>query len=140
MNTTEIISLIGLIGFGGLLNSILNMFIDGKKRKTESKHDFKQTRYKAIILQCFTLIYWERENPKLLIHRPDLKTKNILYDEIYTEWINMTLYASDKVINSMKTFLEDSNQKNFNNMILCMRKDLYGIRTKLNNEDLTIIK
>ena len=138
MSVTEIISVVGLIGIGGLLKSILDFFIDSRKRKSDTKHEFKQTRYKAIILQCYSLIYYDKEKSRLIIHRPDLKTKDDLYDEIYTEWINMTLYASDIVINSMKAFLEKPSQETFNSMILSMRKDLYSIRTKLKGINLVI--
>ena len=138
MSVNDIISVIGLVGIGGLLKSTLDFFIDNRKRKSETKHEFKQTRYKAIILQCYSLIYYDKEKNNLLNHRPDLKTKDDLYNEIYTEWINMTLYASDKVITSMKKFLEHPIQETFNMLILEMRKDLYSIRTRLKCDNLII--
>lgn len=136
METTEIISAIGLIGIGGLLKSLLDYLIGNRKRKADTQHDFKQPRYKAIILQCYILIFYDREKDRLQSHRPDLRTKEDLCDEIYTEWVNMTLYASDKVIFSMRQFIQQPNQKTFNLLILSMRKDLYGIRTKLKPDDL----
>jgi hypothetical protein len=138
MTSTDIISVIGLIGLGGLLKSILDFFIENKRIKSDAKHDFKQTRYKAIILQCFSLINFAKEKDKLLIHRPDLKTQEILFDEIFVEWTNMTLYASDKVIQAMRNFLKNPNQDLFNNLILAMRRDLYGIRTSLKSTDLIL--
>lgn len=52
----------------------------------------------------------------------------------------MSLFASDKVILAMKLFLENQNNNSLNNLALSMRKDLYGIRTKLRNVSLEIVK
>jgi hypothetical protein len=38
----------------------------------------------------------------------------------------------------MKSFLLSKNQNSFNTLILTMRKDLYGIRTKLNESNFDI--
>jgi hypothetical protein len=138
MGVTEIISALGLIGLGGLIKSIFDYFIENKKRKSETKHDIKQTRYQAIILLCYSLIYFEKEKNKLSKFRPDINTKEELYNEIAAEWMNMTLYASDDVIISLKLFLQNPKQNTFNIFTLNMRKDLYGIRTKLKSDDLII--
>ena len=136
----DIVSVIGLIGIGGLLKSVFDFLIENQNRKSQSKHEFKQTRYKTIILLCFTFLYYDREKPNLLIHRPDLKSKDDLYNEMFAEWNNMTLYASDKVIYAFREYLKKSNQEMYNKLIICMRKDLYGIRTKLKSNDLIISK
>ncbi|WKN42097.1 hypothetical protein [Tunicatimonas pelagia] len=138
MEIAEIIKAIGLIGIGGLLKSLLDYLIGVKKQKAETQHDFKQPRYKAIILQCYIFIFYDKERDRLQLSRPDLKTKEDLYDEIYVEWVNMTLYASDKVVFAMKCFVQKPNQKTFNSLILSMRKDLYGIRTKIRTDDLLL--
>ena len=74
----------------------------------------------------------------LIIQRPDIKSREALYNELKAEWTNMVLYASDKVILSMKRFLESSGKTTFNEMVLAMRKDLYGIRTRLKMENLNL--
>ena len=134
----EIISAIGLVGLGGLLKSFFDFFIDSKKVKSETNHQFKETRYKAIIILSYALVGYDTEKNRIFALRPDIRTREDLFDEVYLEWVNMTLYASDKVILKMKYFLEDVNQNNFNETILAMRKDLYGIRTKLQKENLNI--
>ena len=48
------------------------------------------------------------------------------------------LYASDKVISALREYLKNSNQEYYNRLIISMRKDLYGIRTKVKSEDLII--
>ena len=103
------------------------------------KHEFKETRYKAIILLCYAYVNFEKEGTKIIIQRPDIDSRDRLYNELNTEWINMTLYASDKVLLSMKKFLESKEQTDFNKLILAMRKDLYGIKTDLKIEHLKLL-
>lgn len=138
MTVQEIISAIGLIGLGGLLKSWLDFFVSDRKRKSETKQQFKETRFKAIILLIHALVNYNTEKGKLLILRPDIKSEAELFNEIYTEWINMTLYASDKVIFTMKNFLKTPSKKSFNEAILAMRKDLYGIKTNIRPDDLLL--
>ena len=131
MTTQEIISAIGLIGLGGLLKGLLDFFIADRKRKSETKHQFKETRYKAIILLCYTYVNFEREGTTIIVQRPDIDSKDRLFNELNAEWINMTLYASDKVLLAMKNFLKSGEESEFNELIIAMRKDLYGIKTKM---------
>ena len=138
MSTTEIISLIGLVGIGGLLKSLLDLFIGKRRTKSEKKQEFKETRYKAIILLSHALIYYEREKRPLAIHRPDIKSREELLDELKMEWMNMSLYASDKVILAMKRFVETEDKTTSHQLIRAMRKDLYGIRTKLKMHNLNL--
>lgn len=138
MTTQEIISAIGLIGFGGLLKGLLDFFIADRKRKSETKHQFKETRYKAIILLCYTYVNFEREGTTIIVQRPDIDSKERLFNELNAEWINMTLYASDKVLLSMKSFLESGKESEFNELIISMRKDLYGIKTNISIRNLKL--
>lgn len=131
MTTQEIISAIGLIGLGGLLKGLLDFFIADRKRKSETKHQFKETRYKAIIMLCYTYVNFEREGTTIVNHRPDINSKERLFNELNAEWINMTLYASDKVLLAMKNFLKSGKESEFNELILAMRRDLYGIKTRI---------
>lgn len=136
MATSEIIEALGLIGIGGIIVKFLDFFVERKKRKFHTKHEFKETRYKAIILLCYSYLNFENEGAKIIKIRPDISTEELLNQELNVEFMNMTLYASDKVIISMKKFIESKNRPHFNNLILTMRRDLYGIKSKLKVEDL----
>jgi len=138
MTITEIISAIGLIGLGGLLKSIFDFAITNRKRKAENKDQLKETRYKAIMLLSYSFINYQKEAKKLLLKRPNILTKQELFNALHAEWINMTLFASDKVILAMKEFLENKNLSSFNKLTIAMRKDLYGISTRIKIENLLL--
>ncbi len=131
MTTEEILTAIGLIGLGGLLKSGFDFFISTRKQKQEAKQTFKELRYKAIILFCYALVNYDKEKMMLVINRPDIDSIERLKNEIQTEFVNMSLFASDNVIVKMRAFLNHQNSQTLNSLIIAMRKDLYGIKTSL---------
>jgi hypothetical protein len=138
MTTKEITEVVGLIGIGGLLKSIIDFFINNRKLRADTRHQFKEIRYKAILVLLYALMYYDKEQDQLKKHRPDIKTKDDLINEIRAEWTNMILFASDKVITTTQNFILEPNMANFNKTLLAMRKSLYGLRTKLKFRDLKI--
>jgi hypothetical protein len=135
MTTDQVLTVIGFIGIGGLLKSLIDYAVELFKTKADSKHTLKETRYKAIILLCYTYAHYDNDGRNLIDHRPKLTTLEKLYDELKVEWSNMALYGSDSVILKMKDFLEKKNEASYTDLIIVMRKDLYGIKTKLKSED-----
>lgn len=138
MITEQILTGIGLIGFGGLLKSGFDFLISTRKAKQDAKQNTKETRYKAIILMCYALVNYEREKTTLVINRPDINSIERLKNEIYAEFINMSLFGSDKVIIRMKQFITEQNSQALNELAIAMRKDLYGIWTNLKSNSLDI--
>ncbi|UTA66461.1 hypothetical protein [Emticicia sp. 21SJ11W-3] len=131
MTTEQILTAIGLVGFGGLLKSGFDFLIASKKAKQESRHSMKETRYKTIILLCYALVYYDREKTRNIINRPDINSIDSLRNEVHAEFINMSLFGSDQVVLEMKNFILQQNSQTLNKLALAMRKDLYGIRTNL---------
>ncbi|MCW3160049.1 hypothetical protein [Chryseobacterium oryctis] len=129
----QIFAILGLIGFGSILKSAFDFFIANKKLKEDSKNNLKETRYKAIIILCHSLVFYEENKSTLTNHRPELNSIENLKNEIYTEFINMSLFASDNVLIEMKKFIQLPNIKNLNNLLIVIRKDLYGIKTKISD-------
>lgn len=135
MDTT--FTVLTILGIGTLLNSVWIYILNKRKIKSESNQQFKDVRYKAIIILAYSLVYFDKSKP-LQTHRPEINSKNDIFDELFIEWRNMMLYAGDSVILSMKQFLENSNSDTLNKLILSMRKDLYGINTKISKKDLVL--
>lgn len=131
MTTEQILTTIGLVGFGGLLKSGFDFLIASRKAKQDSQHSLKETRYKAIILLCYAMVYYDREKTTLVINRPDIDSIDRLRNEVHAEFINMSLFGSDNVVLEMKQFIIQQNGQTLNNLAIAMRKDLYGIRTNL---------
>lgn len=135
MTSDQILTAIGLIGLGGLLKSGFDFLIASRKAKQDAKHILKETRYKAIILLCYSLVHYEKEKTTLIINRPDIDSLDRLKNEINAEFVNMSLYGSDHVILEMKRFCQKQDSLTLSSIAMAMRKDLYGIKTKLKSED-----
>lgn len=130
--------LFSLIGIGTIINSVLIYQLDKHKIKNNSNHELKEQRYKAIIILSYSLIYYEKSSENIKRIRPEIETKEHLYDELFLEWKNMMLYASDDVIIAMKEFLMKNTENNLNELILVMRKDLYNIKTKMTKDNIIL--
>lgn len=109
-----------------------------QKTKIQSQHEFKQIRYKAIILLMYASLDFEKHSVTLLKNNRDFKDRSELEDELKTEWTNMTLYATDQVILAMKDFLKNPDMDTYLATTYAMRKDLYNIKTKLKVSDLKL--
>ncbi|MDV3949340.1 hypothetical protein CMT75_12535 [Elizabethkingia anophelis] len=138
MSIDQILTGIGLVGIGGLLKSFFDFLVANQKLKNDAKQSTKEIRYKAIILMCYALVNYDKEKTTLIINRPDIDSKERLKNEISIEFINMSLFGSDNVIITMKKFISKPEPKTLNNLAIAMRKDLYGIRTKLNQDHFNI--
>lgn len=138
MSFQNVLATITALGLGALLTKIFEYISDRQKTKEQTKHDFKQTRYKAIILLMYSLLDFEKQNKMLQQNNRNFKDKTELWDELKAEWTNMTLYASDEVVRVMKKFLQAPTLDTYNVTTLAMRKDLYNIKTKLTLEDLKL--
>jgi len=138
MRIDQILTAVGLIGLGGLLKSIVDFFIASRRARQDAKHAFKEVRYKTIILLCFALVHYDKEKTTLVINRPDINSMERLTNELNAEFINMLLFASDNVIQNVRAFLQNPDRESLNSLALAMRKDLYGIKTKLKVTDVII--
>jgi len=138
MTVNEVLTAIGFVGLGGLLKSLLDFFIGSRKAKQDARLTFKEIRYKAIILMSYALVNYEKEKTMLIVNRPDIVSMESLLNELHAEFINMSLYGSDKVLKYLKMFIDNPNRGSLNALAIAMRKDLYGIRTGLKPDALML--
>lgn len=134
MSIEQILAILGAIGISGVIPAIVAYIISSRKKKADAKQELKEKRYKAILLLCYAFVNYEREQTRIIIKRPNITSKKELLNELEAEWVNMSLYASDNVIKMMKEFLKIKNLAAFNSLIITMRKDLYGLKSKLSPE------
>ncbi|MDX2280491.1 MAG: hypothetical protein NW218_12960 [Saprospiraceae bacterium] len=106
------------------------------KKENEKRQEFKEVRYKAVILLMLSALNFDKSKPMLHLYgRTSINTIEDLVDELDVEWKNMILYANDKVVKAMGAFLQVPSMENFWSTSIEMRKDLYGIKTHLEKSD-----
>ena len=122
MTTIEIIlSLLGLIGIGGIASAFMN-----KQKELAFKIlENKEKRYKSCLL--YMDVYFEPSNIKYLSSRQsDIHSAEDVIEYLKAEYHEMMLYASKEVVLNVKSFIETPTKDNFLETVLAMRQDLWS--------------
>lgn len=135
MTINEILPILSLLGIGGIIGAFFNSIWERNKTISLQKQKYKETRYLAIILVMYGFFEYKESSDFLIIHRPDLNSKEKLFLELKTEWNNMILYASDDVLLKSHIFINNPSQETYKKVAIAMRQDLWGgkINRKIEN-------
>lgn len=126
METQTVIGILSALGVGGLLGVFAKSFLDKQHHKFSRVFEFKEARYKAImILMWVAMKPTEFELNKLRSRRPDIKNVKDLDAELNLEYYNAMLFASGEVLDEMAKFLENKNIDNWKSVARSVRKDLF---------------
>lgn len=128
MNLTfeNVVSALGLLGLGGVLGTYFRILWERRNTALLQKQEFKETRYKCIILLVYSALDFEKHQALLNQHGRNFQSRDELLDELKTEWHNMILFASDDVLTCTHAFISNPSQLAFRKSALVMRKDLWG--------------
>lgn len=111
---------------GGFLGVFTKSFLDKRYHRFSQSFEFKQNRYKAIMI-----LMWVAMNPskyeleQLKRHRPDIQNFKNLDRELELEYHNAMLFASNKVLKALRSFIANRTPENWSIVAKKMRKDLY---------------
>lgn len=132
-----IISVLALLGLGGILGGYITYLLDNKKERESKVIEQKEKRYKSCLL--YMDAYFKPENIKYLSSRlPDIRSAKDVLEYLKMEYHEMMLYASKEVILSVKVFIEHPTPENFLRTILIMRSDLSSMKYDLIIHDIQI--
>jgi hypothetical protein len=138
-NIQLIISVLALLGLGGILGGYVTYLLDRKKEREFKILEQKERRYKSCLL--FMDAYFEPKNIKYLESRhSDINDKNDIIEYLKMEYFEMMLYASKSVVLSVKTFIDNPSRDNFLKTILVMREDLSPKGTNLDLESIKLLR
>jgi hypothetical protein len=129
-----ILSVLGIVGTGGIITACVTYVLDKRKQIEFRLQEYKESRYKAIILQMLAVIK-PNDLGKLSQYRPDLTSTDEVRNEVETEWYNCLLFASDNVIKSLKEFIKEPNDLTYAKTVFAMRGDCWNKRTNLKAEE-----
>lgn len=132
----NVLSALGLLGIGGALGTYLRIVWERKGSAQLQKQEFKDTRYKCIIMLMYTLLDFDKRSKGLDKFGRNFKTQEELIDEIKAEWHNAILFASDEVLENLHVFIKNPSAESFKKSALAMRKDLWGGRLSATLESL----
>jgi hypothetical protein len=126
MNLENVISVLALLGIGGVLGTYFRILWERQNVALLQKQEFKETRYKCIILLMLSFTDFEKQKVMLNAHGRNFQSIEELKDELIMEWHNMLLFASDEVLTTSHEFINNPTQESFQKVALAMRQDLWG--------------
>lgn len=140
MNFENIFTILTPLFIGGFIVHYVHILWERKSSQLLKKQEFKETRYKCIIMLMLSLLDFEKNKQMLHLHgRQYINNKEDLTYELKLELNNMILYASDEVLETTNNFIQNPSQRNFYKVALGMRKDLWGGKISMRGlEDFTI--
>ncbi|HVU27846.1 MAG TPA: hypothetical protein VHG71_08945 [Verrucomicrobiae bacterium] len=131
MNATTILSILGTLGLGGLISSYLTILWQRRNENKAKHQEYKESRYKCIILLMHAYMNFEQNKDMLIKHGYEIQSKKDLAELLRTEHINSFLFASDDFIKTFQIFIETPTEENIRKVALAIRKDLWGLKTHL---------
>jgi hypothetical protein len=136
-STQIIISIIALLGIGGITGGYVTYLLDKKREREFKVLEQKEKRYKSCLL--YMDAFFKPKNIKYLSSRqPDIDDAQDVIEYLKMEYHEMMLYASKDVILSVRTFIENPTDENFLKTILTMRQDLSRKKNDLGLHDIKI--
>lgn len=130
-----ILSILGVVGIAGIVTTSLTYFFDKRKQIKFREQEYKEMRYKAMVLHMKVML--KPDDLKYMqLHRPDLKTMEDVKNEVETELFNCLLFASDNVIKSLKEFILKPSNVTYAKTVFAMRKDCWNEKTDLKAEEI----
>lgn len=133
---------LGLLGVGGFAGTYLRILWERKKEAQLHKQEFKETRYKCVILLMYAALDFKTHVPFLRQHGYRFDNIDELHNELKAEWHNMILFASEEVLVSVHEFIRTPSVERFRKSALAMRADLWGgkVSNQILNLDFTKIE
>lgn len=131
MSVENALSFLGLLGIGGLLSSFLTILWQRKNANKVRHQEYKETRYKCIIILMHAYLNFDKNKSVLLKHGYDIHHTADLADLLKTEHVNAFLYASDEFIQDLGAFIKEPNEHNLYLVARAIRKDMWGLKTSI---------
>lgn len=136
MTIENIVAVLGLLGIGGLISGYLTLLWQRRSADMAKKQEFKETRYKCIIMLMHGHLDFQRSRGELQKYGYSIQTIEDLTALLRAEHINAFLFASDDFIRSFGQFIQSPTEVHLVRTALCMRKDLWGVKTRLSLSDI----
>jgi hypothetical protein len=141
MSFEIILSILGLLGVGGIIGSYLQ-YLWNQKRDTELKiQALNENKYRStlIFMRCVlkptNIQQFIIEDPYFPKEESEEIIKNYSLKKLTETYYNSILYASDDVLISEKEFLRQPSESTFFKTAIAMRKDLWKKKTKIDFDE-----
>ena len=137
----DIISVISLLGLGGVLGAWIKHLLERKKETEIKIQNLNENKYRSILvfMRCVlnpnSIKQFDIHDPNFQNIKEEAEMNEYSNQKLKEFYYNSLLYASDQVLVSIKNFIENPSEENFFKSAFAMRKDLWNRSSKSNIED-----
>jgi len=123
---------------GGVVVTIVSFYLDKKKETAAKLNNIMEDKYRSMLIFMACAIDIDRRRYFTLNEQTPNKTAEDYLKQIEEYYYHSILYAPDDVIKKLKIFITDPNRRNYIEVAIAMRNDLWKRKIRLSYEDLTI--
>lgn len=131
MTIENVVAILGLLGLGGLISGYFTLIWQRRHAELSKYQEYKESRYKCIILLMHGVLDFERSRMDLLKYGYNINEPKDLIALLRAEHVNAYLYASDEFLHALEDFISTPNEAHLYHTALTIRKDLWGVKTKM---------
>lgn len=134
----EYLTIISAFLSGGVIVTIVSFYLDKKKDATTKLNNIMEDKYKSLLVFMACVIDIDRRRYFTLNEQTPNKTADDYLKQIEEYYYHSILYAPDDVIKKLKKFIIEPNRKNYIEVAIAMRNDLWKRKINLTDEDIII--
>jgi hypothetical protein len=135
-----LVSLVAALGLGTIIGAFFQYRFQYQKEVRNAAFELKSKRYLAIIMEMLTVLHFDKHGTRFSkAYRPDLLSKDDFLEELKAELLNGIVFANDRAIRSLSTFIAHQDSRSYLQALLSIRKDLWGKRTSISQSTLEML-
>jgi len=113
------------------------------RRRTQTQlaeFEEKVNRFRSALIYMQVLLHPDQIDhlPVEVLKAYNLKTKDDIQDTLFAEYSRMVLFASDEVLQAVKSFMANPSDASYWKTLTEMRKNLWGKKTHLTYDELRL--
>jgi hypothetical protein len=144
MDIQTIVSVLGLLGVGGIIGSYLQ-HLWNQKRETELRiQSLNENKYRStlVFMRCVlkpaNVNQFHIDDPNMQILKNKEEVKKYAMIKLTEFYYNSILYASDDVLKKLKQFINKPSESKFMETAIAMIKDLWKKGTNIELKTLSL--
>jgi hypothetical protein len=138
MDINIITSLIAGLGLGSIVTAFISNWLDRKKEVELKLASILEDKYRSLLVFMACVLDIEKKKYFTINEQVVQKTSKEYLEQVKEYYYHSTLYSSDEVILSLKSFIKSPSQEMYIKVAQSMRNDLWKRNTKLSFNDINL--
>ena len=138
MDINIITSLITGLGLGSIVTAFISNWLDRKKEVELKLASILEDKYRSLLVFMACVLDIEKKKYFTINEQVVQKTSKEYLEQVKEYYYHSTLYSSDEVILSLKSFIKSPSQEMYIKVAQSMRNDLWKRNTKLSFNDINL--